>query len=167
MGMNDSQKEKQKTTTATTRITKLSIGLLASVIVLSSMAAAQLFVSDNINAAFAAGGNVRNCKETTDEQTQTVEIVCSGGGGLHSEDPDTLLQSGGGGGHDTCITDSTGTQTCTSTGGFGGIFSSDEPTIGGSIGGQGGQTTCTFDPSAGDDGESGCSKVLGGGGSKP
>jgi hypothetical protein len=37
MGMNNSQEKKQKTTTPTTRVTKLSIGLLASVIVLSSL----------------------------------------------------------------------------------------------------------------------------------
>ena len=92
--MNHSQKEKQKTTTkTTTRITKLSFALLtSSLLVLSSIAAVQLFVSDNNNAAFAA----ENCTETVDEETQTVELVChEGGGGRVEGDDGAVLRSGG------------------------------------------------------------------------
>ena len=152
MGKNDLQQEKQKTTTATTRITKLSIGLLASVIVLSSIAAAQLFVSDN-NAAFAAPD--RDPCTSTDTGFTCIE---AGGG-----------RSGGAGHRETCTVDpSTEAQTCTITGGGGGNFGGpcdqedcEDPFTGGS----GGMTICTFDLSTDDDG--GCSKVAGGGGSKP
>jgi len=45
MGMNDSEEEKQKTSTATTRIAKLSFSLLTSaLLILSSIAAAQQLI---------------------------------------------------------------------------------------------------------------------------
>jgi uncharacterized membrane protein YgcG len=144
MSKNDSQENKQKTTTTTTRITKkLSVGLLASVIVLSSIAAAQLFVSDK-NTAFAAV----NCNET--------ETVCSGGGATTISDDGTHRDTGSGS-HSICTTDAS-SQTCTTSGGGGGGITS------GSAEGAGGRSTCTTDLSTG---EEICSFEKGGGSSTP
>lgn len=126
----------------------------ASVIVFSSVAAAQLFMSEN-NTAFAA----ENCGGTE-------ELVCHGGegrGGL----------TGGGGGLTTCTSDESTPfpdSTCTTRGEGGeNCFNRDcdaEP----SAGGGGGQTTCLSQDLT-DDGVDNaitvCTQDTGGSGSKP
>ena len=130
-------------TALTTRMTKLSFVLLTSaLLVLSSIAAAQLLVTDN-NVAFAA----QDC-DVTEETEETVEFVCSGGVGGRSV---------GQGGHQTCTFDiSTGRNTCTTSGGGGGRVEQDcEGNPEGDCekvnGGGGGRSICTFDPSTGED----------------
>jgi hypothetical protein len=147
--MNHLQKEKQKSTTTTTRITKLSVGLLASVIALSSISAAQLLLVTNSNVAFAK----ENCTETVTGESS--EVVCIGGGTINS-DFDEI--QGGRGGHGTCTSDfTTGTQTCSFSGGGGSGGS------GVSSGGAGGrQTLCTAENEV-----ELCSTNVGGGGGTP
>ncbi len=107
VNMNYWQKGKQKTTTITTKVSKLSSVLLtSSLLVLSSITAAQLLVSDNTNAAFAA----LNCDTVTTEGT--FEYTCTGGGG-----GDAGFQDGGGGGQTTCTTDTGEDFDCTTLGG--------------------------------------------------
>ncbi|HKH86962.1 MAG TPA: hypothetical protein VKA40_10465 [Nitrososphaera sp.] len=141
--------------TTTTRMAKLSFTLLtSSLLVLSSIAAAQLFVS-NSNAAFAEV----NCDEPI-ETDGTIEQTCSGGNAFSRVDAEGR---GGFGGHSTCTADlSAETETCTGGGGSGisfGPFGS-----GNDAGGGGGRSTCTFDNPTG---EQSCSFEAGGGGSKP
>ena len=135
----------------TTRITKLYTVLLTSAaIVLSSIAAAQLFVSDN-NAAFAA----INCEVT--DTDGTIEETCVGGTSIHAE------FTGGEGARSTCTSDSSTPDAfeCIASGGMGGTFEDDD---GLHAGGGGGRSDCTFNPDAG---ETICSLQVGGGGSKP
>jgi hypothetical protein len=140
MSRNHSQKEKQKTATMTKRITKLSSALLTSaLLVLSSIAAAQIFVTPN-NAAFAEF----KCSEEPPTSEGTVDTQCSGGGRLTNAEDAPV---GGFGGHSTCTIDtSTDVGTCTSSGGFGVKATTGEK-------GGGGRTICTGDFSPDDDPE--------------
>lgn len=130
--MNYSQKEKQKTTTVTIKISKLSFVMLVSaVLALSSIAAAQL-LSTNNNAAFAA----LRCSEEPPTSEGTVDFQCSGGLPLTGGEEGKAV--GGFGGHSTCTVDTTTPTletTCASSGGQGTGIDRE---------GIGGRSVCTF-----------------------
>jgi hypothetical protein len=148
MSIDHWQKKKQKTMMRKTRLS--FVVLTSAVIVLSSIGAAQLLVT-NSNAAFAEV----NCEAT--ETDGTIEQTCSGGNAFSRSGAEGL---GGFGGHSTCTADlSAETSTCTGGGGVG--FT---PGPGSEAGGAGGRSTCTFDNPTG---EQSCSFEAGGGGSKP